>query len=85
MSWSITAVGTPEGVSKKLDEYGETLTGQSKTEFYEAKPHLQALIGLMLKQNVRINASGHATFENGVKTYGQCGVVIENFYGEWCG
>lgn len=84
MSWSISVVGTPEGVSRKLDEYAETLSGQSKEEFMDAKPHLQGLLAQVVKQNVRLNANGHATFTGGEKTYGSVCVALENFYGEWC-
>lgn len=83
MSWSVSYVGSAAGVSKALDEYAETLSGQSKDEFLEAKPHLQGLLSQCVKQNVRLNANGHATFQNGDKTYGSCAVTLESFYGEW--
>jgi hypothetical protein len=85
MSWSISLVGTPEGISRQLDIYGETMgEGQSKAEFMDAKPHLQGLLSQVVKQNVRLNANGHATFEGGKRTYGAVSVSLENFYGEWC-
>ena len=84
MSWSITAVGTPQGVSRKLDEYAETLHDQSKEEFMDAKPHLQALLAQVVNQNVRLDANGHAYFEGGQRKSGNIRVVLENFYGEWC-
>jgi len=84
MSWSVSIIGTPAKMCEKLDEYGNSLTGQSKAEFDEAKPHLQSLI----KQNVggvggnllRLNASGHATFKNGEKEFGNLAVSIEQLY-----
>lgn len=83
MSWSVSLVGTPKGVSRKLDEYAETLSGQSREEFIDAKPSLQALLSQIVKQNVRLNANGHATFSGSEKTYGSVAVSLENFYGEW--
>lgn len=85
MSWSVSLVGTPEGVSRQLDKIAEGMTdGQSKDEFMEAKPHLKGLLAQCVKQNVRLNANGHATFTNGEKSYGNASVVLESFYGEWC-
>ena len=90
MSWSISLVGTPEGVGRKLEEYAETLSGQSKEEFMDAKPHLQGLLSQVVKQNVRLNANGHATFTGNAdnaqtaKTYGMVSVALESFYGDWC-
>jgi hypothetical protein len=85
MSWSVSAVGTPEGVANRLDAYAEELSGQSKDEFMEAKPYLQGLVRQMVKQNVRLAANGHASFSNGSKSYGNINVTIESFYGDWCG
>ena len=82
MSWSVSYIGVPDKINAKLDEFGETLTGQSKQEFDEAKPHLQSLLAQNVGQNavVRLNASGHATFHDGTKQYGNCLVSIEQFY-----
>lgn len=87
MSWSVSLLGTPEGVSKKLDEIGTGMAdGQSKDEYMEAAPHLQGLIAQAVGPNVNIKlaASGHATFTDGKKTYGNISVSLEILYGEWC-
>jgi hypothetical protein len=44
MSWSFSCFGKPENVAAAIDKYGETLNGQSKIEFEDAKPHLIALV-----------------------------------------
>lgn len=84
MSWSVSVIGVPAKVNAKLDEYGSTLTGQSKQEFDEAKPHLQALIAQNVSAAVlvKIDASGHATFEDGLKTHGTCSVALTQFYSQ---
>lgn len=85
MSWSVSLIGTPAGINRELDAYGETLSDQSKTEFLEAKPHLQGLVAQAVGQNVKLNANGHATFTNGDKTYGAVSVVLECMYNaKWC-
>lgn len=85
MSWSLTLIGTPEGVHKELDSFGEQMSeGQSKDEFLEAKPALQALVTQIVGQSVRLTASGHATFTNGQKTFGNVMVSLEPFYGKFC-
>ena len=86
MSWSVGIIGKPELVAQELDKYSETLTGQSKTEFDEAKPHLQSLVKLNIggETLVKLSASGHASFVEGAKTYGNCNVTIEPFYAKLC-
>ena len=85
MSWSVQLVGTPEGVKKELDTIGDGMSdGQSKDEFMEAKPHLQGLLSQAVGQKVRLNANGHATITEGVRTYGSISVSLECFYGKWC-
>lgn len=86
MSWSVTLFGTPEGVKKALDEEGEKMSGQSKEEFLEAKPHLQGLLSQCVGQNsnVQLTANGHATFENGTKTYGAVQVKLDTLYARFC-
>lgn len=83
MSWVVQIAGTPEGVKKSLDEYADTLTGDSKTEFADVNPHLQGLVNQCVgNQIVMLTASGHASFKNGVKLHGQCGVTLSAFYGK---
>ena len=82
MSWSVTVIGKPEKVAEELDKYSDTLTGQSKTEYDEAKPALQQLVRLNFggENLVKLIASGHANFTDGQKTYGTCGVTMETFH-----
>ncbi len=94
MSWSIHLIGTPEGVRKALDAHGEELSGQSQKEFLGAKLALQMLLDQIIGQNIKLVASGHATFaaagsstpptiDDTVKTYGHIQVSLEPFYGKW--
>lgn len=81
MSWSISGIGKVEALKRLLQKNSEQLTGQSKTEFDEARPHIEAL----LDQNVngaypafamKLEANGHGSFEGGKKTYGSCQVTL---------
>lgn len=83
MSWSVNYFGKPEAISAKLDEYESTLTGESLTEFKEAKPSLQALLALNVGNQTltQLNANGHASFQNGQKQYGTCAVGLSVIYG----
>jgi hypothetical protein len=74
MSWSITAQGLPEQVEKLLLDHSNVETGDSKTEYDAALPHL---IGLV-KQNydssgrqIQVLANGH-----GYGGYRNCNVTI---------
>ena len=44
MSWSFSCLGKPSKVAEAIDKHSETLNGQSKVEFDDAKPHLMALV-----------------------------------------
>lgn len=83
MSWNVQMAGKPEAVHKALETYGDTLTGQSREEFEEARPALQTLVAANVSPNVvvKLNASGHATLQDGKKTYGSCSVALDQFYG----
>jgi len=84
MSWSIQVVGRPDKINDKLERYSESLSGQSKAEFDEAKLHLSALLLQNVGENMlmQFKASGHAVFADGKKTYGVVTVAIEQLYGE---
>jgi len=86
MSWSISLIGTAEGIAKEIDAHVQTLTGDSKEEFMEARPHLQGIVRLAVgpQQVLKLAASGHASKSNGVKTYGQISVALDQFYGKVC-
>lgn len=97
MSWSIQAIGKPDAVKRAIETANIGLTGQSKDEWEEAKPALLALVGANCGNVVvRLNASGHVSFElrpverdsegmptktERIKTHGQCSVTIEPIHG----
>lgn len=76
MSWSVNYIGKPEKIAEALEQQSEKLTGQSKTEFDAALPHLCALV----KQNfnkagdyiVQLDANGH-----GYDGFNNCNVSIK--------
>jgi hypothetical protein len=85
MSFYVSIVGKPDALKRQLAKEAETLSGQSREEFDAVRPALEAIID----QNVsdpsvagpsvlRVQANGHATFINGVKTSGQCTVHVES-------
>jgi hypothetical protein len=81
MSWSVQFIGKPENVVAALDKHSESLTGQSKQEFDEAKPALATIV----QQNVggplvHVEANGHATFSDGTKTFASCSVKVSPIY-----
>ena len=57
MSWSFSSKGKPDVVAKALEDYGATLSGQSKIEFDDALPHLAGLV----KQTFENRAHREAT------------------------
>ena len=79
MSFSVTFVGKPEAIKRKLAEESERLTGQSKTEFDAVKPALETILDQQMGNGaVHLSANGHATFTDGVKTYGNCQVDVKS-------
>lgn len=85
MSWSVRFIGTPEKVVEALDKFGDTLSGQSKEEFDEAKPALVTLVNGNVGPMVDLNASGHASFAAGKKVSGNTSVVLSPVYGSFVG
>lgn len=85
MSWSVSLLGSPEGVGKELDAIGEGMAaGQSKDEYMEALPHLKGLVALAVGTSISLSANGHATITNGVKTYGSVQVTLTTQYVKYC-
>ena len=79
MSFSVTFVGKPEAIKRKLDEESARLTDQSKAEFDAIKPALETILDQQVGGNaIHLSANGHASFANGVKTYGACQVEVKS-------
>jgi len=89
MSWSFNVVGKSADFPEFFDKESARLTGDSKTEFDEARPHLQALIGMNVNTNCQpllsVNASGHASKKDGIVTYSNCSVEIKSLPGQLIG
>lgn len=78
MSFSITLVGKPEAIKRKLAEESGRLTDQSKVEFDAVRPALETLLDQQVGHGaVHLSANGHASFRDGVKTSGQCTVELK--------
>lgn len=78
MSFSISLIGKPEAIKRKLEEESQRLTDQSKEEFDAVKPALETILDQQVANGViHLTANGHATFADGVKTYGSCGVEVK--------
>lgn len=84
MSWSFNAAGKPADLVAALRAESERLTGNSKSEFDEALPHLIGLIELNScehpDQRIDLEANGHAVFADGKKSSSNCSVNISSFY-----
>jgi hypothetical protein len=77
MSFSVTYVGKPDAIKRKLEEESARLAGQSKTEFDAVKPALDTILDQQVGNGaVHLTANGHATFSDGVKTSGNCHVSV---------
>jgi hypothetical protein len=78
MSFSISVIGKPDAVKRKLAEHSANLSGQSKSEFDAVRPALETVLDQNVSNGaVMLSASGHATFQDGVKTYGNCIVEVK--------
>ena len=78
MSWTFWKSGTPEEVTKALEEHSGTISDQSKEEFDAALPHLVALVKENVGGNIDISANGHGV-KNADGTYADknCQVTIK--------
>jgi hypothetical protein len=80
MSFSVSYVGSVEGIKKNLAAQQEIMTGPSKTEFDAVLPALH----ILLDQNVgdhaiHLSANGHGNYDShNQKTYGTVNVEIRN-------
>lgn len=84
MSWSICLIGEPDKIAEALASKSEKMEGQSKVEFDDALPHMQALV----KQNfgnegtlVKLTASGHGYAVDGVQKNRTFSAAIELNHG----
>lgn len=79
MSFSVTFIGKPEAIKRKLAEESARLTDQSKAEFDALKPALETILDQQVGGHaVSLHANGHASFASGVKTYGTCQVEVKS-------
>lgn len=87
MSFSVTCIGKPEAIKRKLAEESERLMGQSREEFDAVRPALDTILDQNVGNGVvRLDVNGHATFSSGdnpdgvspgrSKTYGTCTVNV---------
>ncbi len=83
MSWSVSFIGKPHAVREELAKTSLTLSGQSKTEYDAALPHMQALVALnepsagTTDDAIELIANGHSTLQNDVRTYGSVNVSLK--------
>lgn len=81
MSYSVSLIGSPEGIKRRLRQHSEVLTDQSKREFDDVLPALETIVdqnsNVESKVCLRLEAHGHAYFNGGVKQYGNCTVKVE--------
>src|SRR2546423_13126359 len=78
MSFSVQYIGKPDAIKRKLEDESARLTGQSKTEFDAVKPALDTILDQQVGNGViHLSANGHASFADGVKTYGNCQVEVK--------
>lgn len=77
MSWAVAFIGTPEKVAEALELHSNNISGESKVEYDEAKPHLIGLVKQNFGYNymVKVNASGH-----GMQGSRQLSTLIEIVY-----
>lgn len=85
MSWSVSATGTPNEITKRLEEYGAALSDQSKVEFDAAKPHLLGLVHQNFdnagreeekQPKLALTAYGSGYCSTGEQVQRQCSVTI---------
>jgi len=78
VSFSVSFIGKPDAIKRKLDEESARLTSQSKAEFDAIKPALETILDQQVGNGaVSVSANGHAVFKDGVKTSGQCNVDVK--------
>jgi hypothetical protein len=94
MSWSVSLFGIPDKVVAALENHSnDKMTGQSKVEWDEAKPHIIALV----RQNfvteeymkqfsyttsplIKLDASGSGSSSGDRQLQRSCSIKIETIY-----
>lgn len=77
MSFSITVIGKPDAIKRRLNTHSTELSGQNKAEFDAVLPSLETVLDQNVgNEIVRLEANGHASFAGDVKTYGKCSVSV---------
>jgi hypothetical protein len=83
MSWSFSSKGTPDVVAKAAEDYGATLSGQSKLEFDEALPHMVGLIRQTFESRpdrkaptIQVNAFGSGSAQGDQQLERSCSFTI---------
>jgi hypothetical protein len=84
MRWSVSFSGTPAEVLAAIAKHSDTLTGQSKVAYDEARPHL---VGLVRQNFVKehegaeptlvLSAYGGGSTSNGVEVQRSCSVSLK--------
>lgn len=83
MSFSITRIGKPDAIKRALSEESARLSGQSKEEFDAVVPALETILDQQVGNGViHLSANGHATFNDGKKTYGTVNVEVKPLGGQ---
>ena len=82
MSFSVSFVGRPDAIKRELENESQRLTGASKEEFDAIRPALEAVIDQNVAASgpspaLHVEANGHASFVDGIKTFGQCSVGVK--------
>jgi hypothetical protein len=85
MSWSVAVIGTPEKIVEYLEQESARLTGQSKVEFDDAKPHIVALVKENFKEAgepvlVDLQANGSGSGQGDVQVNRSCSVSVKPIY-----
>lgn len=85
MSWSINLIGNPDNIVKALEAQSPKLTGNSKTEYDAALPHLVGLVQQNFNKSappiIKLSANGHGYSVNDEAQYNNCNVSIESLGG----
>lgn len=77
MSFSVTFIGKPEAIKRALIDYSGKMSGQSKEEFDTVLPALEMILDQNVNNGVvKLDANGHATFTDSIKTYGNCNASV---------